>query len=353
MAAPVCTAPVSGGLNPEQVRPGTFLGAAMPVQPRPRSARRRRACCATAVPAGVEWVAPAPLAVLASTVASPTVATQVLMMPPIAATLAMVSPIVSPARPDPPRRLICGHEAAPYRVTGFRSGAGAGPGVTAHLGQDALEPGLGLTVHMGHQRPYGRMDRADLGVHLVGHGPIARMAFASRAQLDQLHRLAGVEVEDEADPVAQAERVRRRGGEPGVDEAVVLAGRELERAAVLVAAAGQLDLLGDAGAQIGGERLPLDSQHPVALQIAESTVVGDDLEAVAKRLEAAPGAVAPVRPIAGEIGQQRGARVGVERPDGLVDPLLAARPRLEQQRGEQIVLVALGAQKGDRGTAGW
>ena len=66
-----------------------------------------------------------------------------------------------------------------------------------------------------------------------GDGAVARVALASGAQLDQLHRLARVEVEDEADPVAEAERVRRGLVQAGVGEPLELDARALERTAVL------------------------------------------------------------------------------------------------------------------------
>ena len=44
----------------------------------------------------------------------------------------------------------------------------------------------------------------------------------------------------------------------------------------------------------------------MTLEIAEGAVVGDDLEAVAERLEAAAGAVTPVLAGADELAQQRG-----------------------------------------------
>ena len=50
--------------------------------------------------------------------------------------------------------------------------------------------------------------------------------------------------------------------------------------------------------------LPLDGEHAVALEVAERAVVGDDLEAVAQRLEAAAGAVAAVGALADQVGQQ-------------------------------------------------
>ena len=47
----------------------------------------------------------------------------------------------------------------------------------------------------------------------------------------------------------------------------------------------------------------------MALQVAERPVVGDDLEAVAERLEAAARAMAAVAPLADELGQHRRALV--------------------------------------------
>ena len=53
----------------------------------------------------------------------------------------------------------------------------------------------------------------------------------------------------------------------------------------------------------------------MALQVAERAVVRDDLEAVAQRLEPAPGAVAAVAPLADEVAEQRGALDDAERGD--------------------------------------
>ena len=72
----------------------------------------------------------------------------------------------------------------------------------------------------------------------------------------------------------------------------------------------------------------------MALQVAERAVVGDDLEAVAQRLEAAAGAVAAVRAVADEVAQQRGTRsaptarrCGCARP-----PRARPRPRTAARR---------------------
>ncbi len=55
----------------------------------------------------------------------------------------------------------------------------------------------------------------------------------------------------------------------------------------------------------GGEPLPLDSEHPVPLQVAEDPVVAEDVEAVGGALEAAARLVAPVGPVADGGGDER------------------------------------------------
>ena len=175
------------------------------------------------------------------------------------------------------------------------------------------------------------------------------MALAAGAQLAQVHRLARVEVEHVADPVAEAERVRRRLGQPGRLEPVELAPRELERALVLVADARLADLVGDAGAEVGAEPLPLAGQHPVALQVAEAAVVGDDLEPVADRLPAAARAVAAVAALAGELADQLRA---LDRVQGARSGCGSRPPRrrpTRTARREQVVLGAVDVDELDRG----
>src|SRR3954454_5776243 len=211
----------------------------------------------------------------------------------------------------------------------------------AHLGEDALEAGLGARVDVCHRRGDGGVDRRDLRVHLVRDGAIARVALAPRAQLDRVHRLAGVHVEDVADTEAEAERVGGGVVHPARREPLVLFLGALERPRVEIARAGVDDLLGHAGAEVGRERLPLDGEHAVALEVAERAVVRDDLEAVAQRLEASARAVAAVRALPHEVGQQP-RTLGVPEPrDLLAGALLARAGGLEQQRGEQCVLVAV------------
>src|SRR4051794_19276742 len=185
------------------------------------------------------------------------------------------------------------------------------------------------------------MDLADEPVHLVGDRAVGGVALAAGAQLDELHRLARVEVEHVANAEAEAEGVGGLAFAALAGEALPFRRRELVGAAHRVAAAGGLDLLGHAGAEVRSEALPLHGEHAMALEVAEGAVVGDDLEAVAQRLEAAPGAVAAVRARADEVGEQRGALVGAERAEAYARVLLAHARRLEQERSEQRVLVAV------------
>src|SRR4051794_29899014 len=141
-------------------------------------------------------------------------------------------------------------------------------------------------------------------MELVGDRTVTRMTFPARAELDQVHRLARVHVEDVANPVAKAERVWSQVRADAAANPLVLGRGALEPRAVVVCHTGVRELPGDAGAEIGTQRLPLDRQQPVALEVAERAVVGDDLEAVADGLEAAPGPVPAVGALTDQVGQQ-------------------------------------------------
>ena len=75
--------------------------------------------------------------------------------------------------------------------------------VRADLGEDALEPRLGVAVDEASSRPPRRGARARSRVQRVRHGAVGRVALAAGAQLDQVHGLARVHVEHVADPVAE------------------------------------------------------------------------------------------------------------------------------------------------------
>ena len=95
-------------------------------------------------------------------------------------------------------------------------------GRDAHLGEHALQAGLGRLVDVDHRGADRGVDLGDLGVHLPGDRAVARVPLAPRSELDELHRLAGVEVEHVADAVAEAQRVGRGARKARADEPLVL-----------------------------------------------------------------------------------------------------------------------------------
>src|SRR3954453_3964661 len=114
----------------------------------------------------------------------------------------------------------------------------------AHLAEDPLQTRLGLGVDVRHDPRHGGMHLGDEAVHLVRDGAVAGVALAPGAQLDELHGLARVEVQDVADAVAQRERVEGLALAPLADQPLPLAARHVERVAIEVAAAGGLHLVG-------------------------------------------------------------------------------------------------------------
>ena len=104
---------------------------------------------------------------------------------------------------------------------------------------------------MLHGRRDGRVALGDREMHGLGDRAVARVALAGGAELRQVHRLAGVEVQHVADAVAEAERVGRRLGAAGGREPVVLGVRALERARGRASPqAGVGDLLRHLGAEV-------------------------------------------------------------------------------------------------------
>ena len=59
----------------------------------------------------------------------------------------------------------------------------------------------------------------DQPVHLLAHAPVRGVALRRRAQLDHVHRLAGVHLHDEADAVGHGNRVLGCVLEPGLAQA--------------------------------------------------------------------------------------------------------------------------------------
>src|SRR5206468_3465706 len=125
-----------------------------------------------------------------------------------------VHPVVRSPERSCPRKLS-------FSKTSFSSSASRS-GLIAHLGEQPLEPRLGRVVDERHRRSDARMDGGDRVPHLQGDGPVGGMALAAGAKLDQVQRLARVELEHVSDAIGEAERVRRFLGEPLAAQALVL-----------------------------------------------------------------------------------------------------------------------------------
>ena len=187
-------------------------------------------------------------------------------------------------------------------------------GLVPHLGEEPLETLLRRVVDEAHRGSDVRVHPGDRAAHLVRDGAVRRMAFAPGAQLDQVQRLARVELEDVANAEREAERVRGFLHEALVAQPRVLAAGDLERALVLAAEARGHDLVRDVRTEVRCEPLPLAGEQAVALEVAERAVVRDDLEAVCERLEAATRPVAAVLALADQLAQElRALRQGSRR----------------------------------------
>src|SRR5229473_1584511 len=174
------------------------------------------------------------------------------------------------------------------------------------------------------------------------------MALAAGSQLDQVQRLTRVELEYVAETEREAERVRSLLDEPFAAKPPILDARDLERTLVLAAEPCSHNLVRDVSAEVGRQPLPLAGEEAVALEVAESAVVGDDLEPVAERLEASAGPVAAVLPLPDELEHQLTALLRRECGNRTQCIRLARRARLVEQRREQLLLRPVRAQQANR-----
>src|SRR6266851_6677745 len=174
------------------------------------------------------------------------------------------------------------------------------------------------------------------------------MPLAAGPQLDQMQRLARVELEHVAETEREAERVRSLLDEPFAAQPRVLDAGDVERTLILAAQPRSDDLVGDVGAEVGRQPLPLAGEEAVALEVAEGAVVGDDLEPVAERLEASAGPVTAVLSLPDELANELAALLWRERGDRTQCIRLARRRRLVEQRREQLLLGPVRAQQANR-----
>src|SRR3984957_11410567 len=110
------------------------------------------------------------------------------------------------------------------------------------------------------------------------------MALGSAPELEQVHRLAGRELHHVADAICERNGVcgllRKVLGE----RAVQLRGA-FQALGVRFGETCCFDDLWNGVAKRGRERLPLDGEHAMSLQVAKGAVVRDDVEAVARALK--------------------------------------------------------------------
>ena len=114
------------------------------------------------------------------------------------------------------------------------------------------------------------------------------MALRRRAQLDHVHRLARVHVHDESHAIRHRHGVLRddRAGRRSTSASCSAA----ERSMTSRQSASPPASTSASGCDVAvarRQRLPVDRQQPMTLQIAERAVVGEHVEAIARALERA------------------------------------------------------------------
>ena len=147
----------------------------------------------------------------------------------------------------------------------------------------------------------------DEAMHRLADASVRGMALRRGPELEDVHRLAGVHLHVEADPVGHAHGVGRHRGEALGGQGVVKRRRGLHDAPPVGAAAPLLHRLRHRIPVAGTERLPLERQEPVPLEVPKRAVVREDVEPIARPLERAARLVAPVAPLP-DVGGENGAR---------------------------------------------
>ncbi len=136
-------------------------------------------------------------------------------------------------------------------------------------------------------------DLVDEPEHLAADLAVARMPLRRRAQLDEMHGLARVQLDHVAHPVTERDEVAgllRKG----VDDLAVGGFRLANGNVPSLSETGVDDRVGNLVSQRRRQLLPLHGEHAVTLQIAERPVIGHHLERVVAVLEPAPRTVAAV-----------------------------------------------------------
>ena len=139
------------------------------------------------------------------------------------------------------------------------------------------------------------MHLADQPVHLLRDATVGGMPLWRRSKLDQVHRLPRVHLHHEPDPVRHGHGVLGCVLQPVFGEIGIQVRRLVHDALPIAEGPRFLDPGGHVVAVLVRQRLPLDREQPVPLEVAERAVVTEDVESVAGSFERASRLVTPVR----------------------------------------------------------
>ena len=140
-------------------------------------------------------------------------------------------------------------------------------------------------------------------MHLLRHPPVRRVPLRARPQLNEVHGLAGVALHDVADAMRQRDGVGGLLGEVRRQRAMQVLG-PVHGVGVALAQSGIGHHLRHVVPELDAKPLPLNSQHAMALQVAERAVVGDEFEAVVGALEGTPGPMPAIAPVP-DVGREQ------------------------------------------------
>ena len=136
---------------------------------------------------------------------------------------------------------------------------------------------------------------ANESVHLLADPAIVRMAALDRAQLQQMHRLAGVHLHVVPDAIREGHGVLGHIGSAGGVDCIHKSCGLAEGGVPLALHSGVSDLVGGDVAVGNPQPLPVDCHQTMALQVSENAEVGEQVEAVIGSLESASRPVAAIR----------------------------------------------------------
>ena len=220
-----------------------------------------------------------------------------------------------------------------------------------------LEVSLGLQALELHVRVidevHGAGDGAvarfvcDRAVHQLAHAAVRRMALGRCPQLDQVHRFPRVHVHVEPHAVGHHHGVRGGLVQPVRAHLLVQIRGLVHHDAPLGERTGVLDRFGFRVAVTGAERLPVQRQQAVSLQIAEGAVVGEHVEAIAGAFERASRLVAAIGAVA-DVGAQQGRAIVRRQACGDRAQLVVGQCRHGVQRRGHDVRFAIRVEVGQR-----